>query len=194
MNNDKENENVQDQENNNEVENKENENVGTQANENKDEENSSNGSKTFSQDEVNALLKKEKEKANKKMPDSKQYKAFLDWQESQKTEAEKNAEKETKYQKALSDIEEKDNYIAVLESGVSKEDSDYVLFKVSKMDGDFKDNLEDYLKEHPQYLKASQTTDTNEKQTTGSSVQKGATNTSSGVDDILRKKHPDLFK
>lgn len=194
MNNDKENENVQDQENNNEVENKEN--VGTQANENKDEENTSNdtSTKTFSQDEVNAMLKKEKEKASKKIPDSKQYKAFLDWQESQKTAEQKNAEKEAQYQKAMSDLQDAQRTLAILDKGVDREQADFVLFKVSKMDGDFEDNLTDYLKEHPQYLKASQTTDINDKQTTGSSVQKGATSSSSGVDDILKKKHPDLFK
>ncbi|HNI45628.1 MAG TPA: hypothetical protein PK230_13080, partial [Chitinophagales bacterium] len=46
--------------------------------------------KSFSQDEVNTLLKKEKEKYSKKMPDEKTYKAFRKWQENQKTDAQIN--------------------------------------------------------------------------------------------------------
>lgn len=192
MNDDKEN--VQDQEN-NEV--KDTEKVGTQANENKDEENSNDSNadvKTFSQEEVNAMLKKEREKVSKKIPDAKQYKAFQEWQESQKTDEQKNLEKETEYQKTKNDLIEAQHQIAILESGVDKEQADFVLFKVSKMDGDFDENLESYLKEHPQYLKSSSSAVPEGKQTTGTSVQKGASSSSSGVDDILRKRHPDLFK
>lgn len=192
MNDDKEN--VQDQEN-NEV--KDTEKVGTQANQNKDEENSNDSNadvKTFSQEEVNAMLKKEREKVSKKIPDAKQYKAFQEWQESQKTDEQKNLEKETEYQKTKNDLIEAQHQIAILESGVDKEQADFVLFKVSKMDGDFDENLESYLKEHPQYLKSSSSAVPEGKQTTGTSVQKGASSSSSGVDDILRKRHPDLFK
>lgn len=186
--------NVQDQEN---IEVKDTKKVGTQANENKDEENSNDSNadvKTFSQEEVNAMLKKEREKVSKKIPDAKQYKAFQEWQESQKTDEQKNLEKETEYQKTKNDLIEAQHQIAILESGVDKEQADFVLFKVSKMDGDFDENLESYLKEHPQYLKSSSSAVPEGKQTTGTSVQKGASSSSSGVDDILRKRHPDLFK
>lgn len=186
--------NVQDQEN---IEVKDTKKVGTQANENKDEENSNDSNadvKTFSQEEVNAMLKKEREKVSKKIPDAKQYKAFQEWQESQKTDEQKNLEKETEYQKTKNDLIEAQHQIAILESGVDKEQADFVLFKVSKMDGDFDENLESYLKEHPQYLKSSSSAVPEGKQTTGTSVQKGASSSSSGVDDILRKRHPGLFK
>ena len=116
-----------------------NNNAGTQASQNKDE---GNYAKTYTQEEYNALDKKLKEKYEKKYKDI-DLKKYNEWLESQKTEEQKKAEKETAYQKAIADLEEKENYIAILESGVNKEDSDYVLFKVSKMDGDFKDNLEE---------------------------------------------------
>ena len=43
--------------------------------------------KTFTQDEVNAMLAKEK----KKMPSKEDLKAFNEWKESQKTESEKQS-------------------------------------------------------------------------------------------------------
>lgn len=169
--------------------------VGTQANENKDEGDAGKGGKTYTQDEVNSLLKKEKEKYQKKMPSKERLEALEKYEESQKTAEQKQAEKETKYQKALSDLEEKNNYIAVLESGVSKEDSDYVLFKVSKMEGDFSENLEEFLKSNPKYLNTkNETTDDSDNKTDGVSVKNSNSKKDSGVTAILKQKHPDLFK
>lgn len=162
--------------------------VGTQANENKDEGKAAE--KTFTQEQVNAMLAKEK----KKMPSKEEMKAFKEWQESQKTAEQKQAEKETAYQKALSDLEERNNYIAVLESGVSKEDSDYVLFKVSKMEGDFEENLEEFLKSNPKYVNTKKETDESNNKTDGVSVKNMNNRKDSGVTAILKQKHPDLFK
>ena len=173
---------------NNQKDNAEGTGVGTQANQNKDE---GNAIKTFTQDEVNAMLKKEKQKAEKKY-EGIDINKYNEWLESQKTAEQKKAEKETRYQKALSDIQEKNNYIAVLESGVSKDDSDYVLFKVSRMDGDFEENLQSFLKDNPKFLKSEEHEAQN--QTTGVSVKTINNNSSNGVDAILKQKHPDLFK
>lgn len=181
------------QENNQDVEDVKNENVdnsnsGTQASQNKDEGNSV---KTFTQEEVNAMLKKEKQKAEKKYEGIDVTK-YNEWVESQKTEEQRKAEKETAYQKAISDLEEKNNYIAILESGVNKDDSDYVLFKVSKMDGDFKENLEEFLKENPKYTqKSDNSTDNNV--TDGVSVKNNSSKKDDGVTAILKQKHPELF-
>lgn len=169
--------------------------VGTQANENKDEGDAAKGGKTYTQDEVNSLLKKEKEKYQKKMPSKERLEALEKYEESQKTAEQKQAEKETKYQKALSDLEEKNNYIAVLESGVSKEDSDYVLFKVSKMEGDFIENLDEFLKSNPKYLNTRKETDESDNKTDGVSVKNNnGSKKDSGVTAILKQKHPELFK
>ncbi|MBQ9314868.1 MAG: hypothetical protein IJ220_07800 [Clostridia bacterium] len=168
--------------------------VGTQANENKDEGDAEKKGKTYTQDEVNSLLKKEKEKYQKKMPSKERLEALEKYEESQKSAEQKQAEKETKYQKALSDLQEKENYIAVLESGVSKEDSDYVLFKVSKMEGDFNENLEEFLKSNPKYTNTKKETDEPETKTDGVSVKNMNNKKDSGVTAILKQKHPDLFK
>ena len=129
------------------------------------------------------------------MPSKERLEALEKYEESQKTAEQKQAEKETKYQKALSDLEEKNNYIAVLESGVSKEDSDYVLFKVSKMEGDFSENLDEFLKSNPKYLNTRKETDESDNKTDGVSVKNNnGSKKDSGVTAILKQKHPELFK
>lgn len=171
------------------IEETEKENAGTQASKNKDEGNST---KTYSQDEYNALDKKLKEKYEKKYGNV-DLKKYNEWLESQKTEEQKKAEKETAYQKAMSDLSEKENYIAVLESGVNKDDSDYVLFKVSRMEGDFKDNLEEFLKANPKYTKNQENDSSDDNVTDGMSVQTKNNKKDNGVTAILKQKHPELF-
>ena len=86
--------------------------------------------KTFTQEEVNSMLKKEKQKAEKKYEgiDITKYK---EWQESQKTAEQKQAEKETEYQKTLNKNTELENENKAFKAGVNKDDVDYVAFKVS---------------------------------------------------------------
>lgn len=183
------------QENGQNVEDVKNENIdktegaGTQASQNKDEGNSA---KTYTQEEYNALDKKLKDKYEKKYANF-DLKKYNEWVESQKTEEQKKTEKETAYQKAISDLAEKENYIAILESGVNKEDSDYVLFKVSKMDGEFKDNLENFLKENPKYTKKSSDDTSENNVTDGISVKNNNVKKDDGVTAILKQKHPELF-
>ena len=104
--------------------------------------------KTFTQEEVNAIILK----AEKKMPSKEELKAFRDWKENQKTAEEKQAEKETEYQKTLTKNVELENENKAFKAGVNKEDVDYVVFKVSKMEGDFEENLASFLEENPKYL------------------------------------------
>lgn len=103
----------------------------------------------FTQEEVNAMLAKEKNK----MPSKEEMKAFKEWQENQKTAEQKQAEKEVEFQNALSKTVELEKENKVLKAGVGIDDVDYVMFKVSKMEGDFEENLQCFLKENPRYLK-----------------------------------------
>lgn len=122
--------------------------VGTQANSNKDE---GKAEKTYTQEEYNALDKKLKAKYEKKYEgiDIAKYK---EWVESQKTAEQKQTEKETEYKNVLSKNENLIKENNALKAGVNIEDLDYVLFKVSKMEGEFEDNLSDFLKDNPKYL------------------------------------------
>ena len=144
--------------------------------------------KTFTQEEVNAMLNKEK----KKMPSKEDLKAFREWQEAQKTDAEKQKELTQRMTDTESENTSLKQEIQVLKSGVNIDDVDYILFKVSKMEGEFEDNLKDFLKTNPKYLQTKK--DTEETTTTnGTSVKKITEEANSGVNAILKQKHPDLF-
>lgn len=145
--------------------------------------------KTFTQDEVNAMLKKEKQKAEKKYEgiDVAKYK---EWVESQKTAEQKQAEKEAEYAQKDTTISELQKENAVLKAGVKNaDDIDYVLFKVSKMEGEFEENLAKFLKDNPKYLGQ----ELEERKATGAPVRT-ISSEDNGVKAILRAKHQDLFK
>lgn len=144
--------------------------------------------KTFTQEEVNTMLKKEKQKAEKKFEgiDVAKYK---EWVESQKTAEQKQAEKEAEYQKTLNELNTLKQTNAVLSAGVKSDDADYVIFKVSKMEGEFEENLAKFLKDNPKYLGQ----ELEERKATGAPVKTLSSN-QSGVKAILMAKHQDLFK
>lgn len=146
--------------------------------------------KTFTQEEVNTMLKKEKQKTEKKYEgiDITKYK---EWQESQKTAEQKQAEKETEYQKTLSEKESLAQENLVLKSGVNIDDVDYVVFKVSKKEGDFEENLKEFLEENPKYTQKEEHEEIGQK-ATGTQVKK-INSSESGVMAILKAKHPELY-
>ena len=145
--------------------------------------------KTFTQEQLNKILKERLEKEQKKMPSKDELKAFKEWKESQKTEAEKQAEKDAEYQKTLNELNTLKQTNAVLEAGVNKDDADYVLFKVSKMEGEFDENLAKFLKDNPKYLK--QELETTESKATGAPVRTISSG-NDGVLGILASKHPEI--
>ena len=134
------------------------------------------------------MLKKEKQKAEKKYEgiDVTKYK---EWVESQKTAEQKQAEKEAEYQKTLNELNTLKQTNTVLSAGVKNDDADYVIFKVSKMEGEFEENLAKFLKDNPKYLGQ----ELEERKATGAPV-KTLSSTESGVAAILRAKHPELYK
>lgn len=144
--------------------------------------------KTFTQEEVNAMLKKEKQKAEKKFEgvDIAKYK---EWVESQKTAEQKQAEKDANYQKVVNELNTLKNTNAVLEAGVNKEFVKFISFEVSQMDGEFEENLAKFLKDNPKYLGQ----ELEERKATGAPV-KTISSQESGVKALLRAKHQNLFE
>ena len=142
--------------------------------------------KTFTQEEVNAMLAKEK----KKMPSKEEMKKFNEWKESQKTEEDKKNEILLENETLKKQLMIAENKSVVANAGVDSKFQKFVLSEVSEMEGDFEDNLKDYLKENPQYLtqKESETQKTN-----GVSTKKIGNEAEDGVTAILKAKHPDLF-
>lgn len=161
------------------------ENVDTQTTE-------QNEVKTFTQEEVNAMIQDRITREKKNMPSKDELKAFNEWKESQKTEAEKRSETLKENETLKARIIELENQSVVANAGVDSKFQKFVLSEVSQMEGDFEDNLKDYIKENPQYLLVKETVET--PKTTGVAVQKINENAESGVSAILKAKHPNLFK
>ena len=116
------------------------ENVDTQTTE-------QNEVKTFTQEEVNQIIKTRL----RNIPSDDELKAYNDWKESQKTEAEKNAEVLKENESLKSKINELENMQVVANAGVDSKFQKFVFSEVSK-EGNFEDNLKEYLKTNTQYL------------------------------------------
>lgn len=137
--------------------------------------------KTFTQEEVNAMLTKER----KKMPDAEEMKAFKEWQETQKTQEQKKQEEIIKMQNLENDNKFKTQIVEIMKKGISYDDAEFIQFKVSKMDGDFSDNLEEFLKNNTKY-----TTKEEGKKTTTTGFSQTKTNTVVDTNkDYLDKKY-----
>ena len=144
--------------------------------------------KTFTQDEVNAIVKERLAKAQKGIPSKEELTKYNEWKESQKTQ-------QDKYDELVKNDAEKDSTISnlkkenlVLKSGVTDSDEiEFIVYKVSKMEGDFEDNLKQYLADNPKHNKKEETKATGV-QSNNSTVAK-----ENGVSAILKAKHPELF-
>lgn len=144
--------------------------------------------KKFTQDEVNNIVKERLAKERKGIPSKEELAKYNEWKDSQKTQEEKTNE-------LIKQSGEKDQTISkltkeneVLRAGViDADDVDFVVYKVSKMDGDFSDNLKDYLAENPKYIKK-------ENKATGMEQKTSNIPKDSGVNAILKAKHPELFE
>lgn len=145
--------------------------------------------KTFTQDEVNAIVKERLAKAQKGIPSKDELTKYNEWKESQKTQ-------QDKYDDLVKKDNEKDTTISnlqkenlVLKSGITDTDEvEFIVYKVGKMDGDFEDNLKDYLANNPKFAKKQETKATGV-QSSVTSIPK-----ESGVSAILKSKHPELFE
>lgn len=151
---------------------------------------------TDTKEEVEMISKEDAQKMvngalAKNLPPKEEMEAFKSWKESQKTEAEKQAEvlKELETLKQEKINTQREN--ALLKKGINEEDIDYVMFKVNKIDGDFEENLVEFLKENPKFTQKEEEAKTTK--TTGVKT-KGVESNESGVTAILRQKHPELFK
>lgn len=144
--------------------------------------------KTFTQEEVNTMLKKEKQKTEKKY-EGIDIAKYNEWVESQKTAEEKQAEKEAEYQRMSNELTALKNTNAVLEAGVQNKFVKFVSFEVSQMDGEFNENLAKFLSENPEYMQGKELT---EPKATGAPVKTIGSQETDGVAAYLKKQHPEL--
>lgn len=145
--------------------------------------------KTFAtQEDFNEALKKEVARKTRNLPSKEDLKAFNEWKESQKTESEKQLEKDKKIEALEKQLTYAENKSVVANAGVDSKFQKFVLSEVSELEGDFEDNLKDYLKENPQFLISKVETP----KTNGVATKKISENADDGVTAILKQKHPDI--
>lgn len=145
------------------------------------------GERTFTQSDMNKLEMKIENKFKEK------YKGYDEWLESKKTETEKQQEREKLIEALTKENNELKNLSVVANADVDKKFQKFVLSEISEMEGEFEDNLSNYLKDNPQFLISKEVTKTPEEDT-GVPVTKVKTSAESGVTAILKEKHPELFK
>ena len=141
------------------------------------------------QEDFNEALKKEVARKTRNLPSKEDLKAFNEWKESQKTETEKSLEKDKKIETLEKQLAYAENKSVVANAGVDAKFQKFVLSEVSEMEGEFEDNLKDYLKENPQFLISKVETP----KSNGVATQKISDDAEDGVTAILKQKHPDLF-
>jgi len=107
--------------------------------------------KTFTQAELDRIISERIARERKNLPDEADLKAYKEWKKAQQTEAEKAAEREREYQALQSRAIELERENAVIKAGVKADDAEFVIFKVSRMEGDFKKNLESFLSENKKF-------------------------------------------
>ena len=151
------------------------------------ENNSENVEKVFTQEEVNKIVAKEKARATKNIPSKEDLAQFNEWKESQKSQ-------EDKYNDLVKSNGEKDTTISnlkmeneVLKAGITDADEiEFIVYKVGKMEGDFSENLKEYLADNPKFAKRQET------KATGIETKSSSVAKDDGVLAILKAKHPDI--
>lgn len=107
--------------------------------------------KTFTQADVDRIIAERLQRERDKLPNDEELKAYREWKKSQQSEAEKAAEREKELAELHSKKTDLERELAVLKAGVRAKDADYVIFKVSRMDGDFSENLARFLKDNTEF-------------------------------------------
>ena len=135
--------------------------------------------KTFTQEEVDNIVKERLAKAKKGIPSKEELTKYNEWKESQKTQ-------QDKYDELVKNLTRENE---VLKAGVTDLDEvEFIVYKVSKMEGDFSENLKQYLADNPKYTKKQET------KATGVEAKNNNDKQEDGVNAILKAKYPDLFE
>ena len=145
--------------------------------------------KTFTQTEFDEALKKAVLRKTKDMPSKEELDKFKEWQEQQKTESEKQIEKEKEYLKVTAERDAFRYENIALKQGIKADDLDYVIFKVSKQEGDFEDNLKEFLEANPKFVAQEEVAT----KSTGTIARSTTQEKESGVTAILKARYPELF-
>ena len=164
-----------------------------EAPDNSNEEDNDNEEKTFTQAEVDNLIKERLKREKKGQPSKEELKAFKEWQENQKTEDEKKNDKLAEAEKKAKDNEIKASNLELklkcFEAGVSKDSVDDVVALAKAYvneDTSIEEAIATIVKKYPQFK---------ESEDKGGSWGQKHNNSSkkiSGVEEAFRKMNPHL--
>ena len=151
--------------------------------------------KTFTQAEVNELIRVRLERERKGQPTKDELTAFRNWQNSQKTAEQKAADDLKAAQDAQSAAEQKaadlEAMFAAMKAGVSPEAAEDVValakLKVSE-DMPLSAAIAEVLKKYPQFCGGTAAPVT----TTGAKINNGGSTTVSGVEKRFLEKNPGI--
>lgn len=107
---------------------------------------------TFTQADVDRIVSERLARVKgTQLPES-DIKAFRNWQENQKTEAEKQKEREKEYISTKRENAQLKAEKKLISKNTKPEFTEFVATKLLNMDGDFDSNLEQFKKDNPQYF------------------------------------------
>lgn len=107
--------------------------------------------KTFTQTDVDKLIGERLKRERSKAPAKEELDKFKEWKKTQQSEQERIAEERKELEATKSELSRLRNEKEVLKNGVDNKFTDYVTYEVSKMDGDFAENLTDFLNNNPHF-------------------------------------------
>jgi len=103
----------------------------------------------FSQADIDRIVQRKLAKA---LPPKEEMEQYKKWRESQQTLEEKMSVLRVENARLNEENENLLHENRVVKAGVSNDAVEFVLFKVGKMDGDFEENLNNYLKKNQKYI------------------------------------------
>ena len=150
--------------------------------------------KTFTQKELDDIVKQRLERERKGMPTKDEMKAFKAWQDSQKTAEQLSAEKVTAAENGKAEAEKRaeaaEAKCAAFSKGVSAEAVDDVIALAAAKVGDNKtmeQAIDEVLAKYPSFTKAAPP-----KITTGASMNGSVPQEQDGVTAAFLKKNPEI--
>lgn len=108
--------------------------------------------KSYTQEELDNLIESRLNRDRNQRKNTPEYKAFLEWQKSQKTDDEKNKELMDNYNLAKNELAVLKAEKKVINANAKPEFAEFVASKVLAMGDDFEANLAEYKKNNPQYF------------------------------------------
>lgn len=108
--------------------------------------------KSYTQEELDAMIEKRIARDRRARENTPEFKAFKEWEDSKKSQEDKDNELRKNYEFATNELAVLKAEKKVIGANCKSEFAEFVASKVLSMDGDFETNLAEYKKNNPQYF------------------------------------------